>query len=152
MEKVREFPRYIMILLLFFGVTRGKSVAAFSEDFIAGTVFAVDREKMEIRLVPAPSIDSSNDIEPNNHITIRFSQDSLVINRKGAHVLPGCVFPGGMIRVWGQMDDTGKIFFATDIRGHGRRGSADPTGVRRRLQKMGPGNCPMGPGQGRGQQ
>jgi hypothetical protein len=147
--KMRGLSRYILMLLLFLGVTIGQSVAAFSEDFLAGTVLAVDNEKMEIRLIPVSQAGSINDHEQNASVTIRYSTDSLVINKRGAYVLPGCVYPGGMIRVWGQMDNTGKIFLATDIRGYRGRGHFDPTGVRRRLHKMGPWNCPLGPGQGR---
>lgn len=126
--------------LLFFCTFWGAG-AVVAQDFIAGTVLAVDFDRMEIDLLPVPADSSEIDHQKTKSIKARLSSENQVVNGMGRRVFPGCVFPGGMIRMWGHMDDG--IFMISDIRGPGRGGGrGDPTGVRRRLQKMGPGYCP----------
>jgi hypothetical protein len=127
-------------MLIFFSIWTNDPV--FADDFIAGTVLSIDIDKLEITLIPGPPEQSLDDAKKS--ITARLNAENLVVNKRGDRVFPGCVFPGGMVRIWGHMDEG--IFMVTDIRGYGGRGQADPTGVHRRLQRIGPGYCPDGPG------
>ena len=122
-----------------------RSEPALAQNFMAGTVVSADLAKMEIEIIPGPTLDSSDhDVSEGKSIRVRVTPESLVVNGRGDRVFPGCVFPGRVIRLWGQME--GGVFTVTDIRGFGGRGRGDPTGVRRRLQRMGPDFCPGGPG------
>jgi hypothetical protein len=117
-----------------------RSEPALARDFMAGTVVSADLAKMEIEIIPGTLDSSGHDEGGGKSIRVRVTPESLVVNGRGELVFPGCVFPGGIVRLWGQREEG--IFTATEIRGFGGRG--DPTGVRRRLQRMGP--CPGGPG------
>jgi hypothetical protein len=135
-----------MFLFLLFFFTISSTHLAIAQDFIAGTVLTADIERMEIELIPSPPEQATGDETEKKSITVRLSTDNLIVNRRGYRVFPGCVFPGGMVRIWGKMNERDRVFMVFDIRGYGGRGQTDPTGVRRRLQKMGPGYCPGGPG------
>jgi hypothetical protein len=130
------------LFFLFFCIFRGAdSVAA--QDFIAGTVLSADIDRMEIELFPVLADQVEGDQRRKKSVIARLSAENLVVNGRGERVFPGCVFPGGMVRIWGRMD--GESFIVSDIRGPGGgHGRGDPTGVRRRLQRMGPGYCPGG--------
>jgi hypothetical protein len=145
-QKLKNTSRLSTFLLFLFFFIISSTNFAIAQDFIAGTVLAVDINRMEIELVPGPPPQATGDETEMKSITARLTIDNLVVNRRGDRVFPGCVFPGGMIRIWGKMDEKERIFMVSDIRGYGGRGQTDPTGVRRRLQKMGPGYCPGGPG------
>jgi hypothetical protein len=133
------------LFLLFFFIVSDTDLA-FTQDFIAGRVLTADFDTMEIQLMPSQPEQQTGDETKMKSITARLSIDNLIVNRSGNRVFPGCVFPGGMVRIWGKMDEKGKVFIVSDIRGYGGCGQTDPTGVRRRLQKMGPGYCPGGSG------
>lgn len=137
-------PSFFLLFLFLFIIWRNDSV--FAQDFIAGKVLAADLDRMEIELIPGSPNLAVGDEKEKKSITARLSADNLVVNRRGDRVFPGCVYPGGMVRVWGHFDAKEGVFMVTDIRGYGGCGQTDPTGVRRRLQKMGPGYCPGGPG------
>jgi len=145
-QKLKNASRSAMFLFLLFFFTISSINLAIAQDFIAGTVLAADIERMEIELIPSPPEQAPGDETEKKSITARLSVDNLIVNRRGDRVFPGCVFPGGMVRIWGKMDEKERVFMVSDIRGYGGRGQTDPTGVRRRLQKMGPGYCPGGPG------
>jgi hypothetical protein len=131
---------FVLCLLCLFIVWGVDSAGA--QDFITGTVLAVDIDRMEIELLPGPPDPVESDQQGKRSITARLSAENLVENRRGEHVFPGCVYPGGVIRIWGRME--AGIFIVSDIRGPGGHGQGDPTGVRRRLQRIGPGYCPGG--------
>ena len=133
-----------LLLLLFFNIS--STDLAIAQNFIFGTVLRADIDRMEIELIPGPPEQTTSDETAKKRITARLSIDNLIVNGRGERVFPGCVFPGGMIRIWGKMDEKERVFTVSDIRGWGGRGQTDPTGVRRRLQRMGPGYCPGGPG------
>ena len=143
---MKNASRSAMFLFLLFFFTISSTNLAIAQDFIAGTVLAADIERMEIELIPGPHEQATSDETEKKSITVRLSIDNLIVNRRGDRVFPGCVFPGGMVRIWGKMDEKERVFMVSDIRGYGGRGQTDPTGVRRRLQRMGPGYCPGGPG------
>ena len=132
-------PLFLCFLCLF--IVWGVDSAG-AQDFITGTVLAADIDRLEIELLPGPPDPVEGDQHRKKSITAQLSADCLVINRRGERKFPGCVYPGGVVRIWGRMD--GGIFKISDIRGPGGHGSGDPTGVRRRLQRMGPGYCPGG--------
>lgn len=117
---------------------------ALAQDFIAGTVVSADIEKMEIEIIPIVNAPTNVDGKEKKYVIARLSDENLVVNRLGKRIFPGCVYPGGVIRLWGHMDQG--VFLATDIRGWGGRGRSDPTGVRRRLLRGGGRNSPGGPG------
>jgi hypothetical protein len=133
-------------LFFLFFCTISSTDLAIAQDFIVGTVIAADIDRMEIELIPGSAELGTGGEAEKKSITVRLSIDNLIVNRRGDRVFPGCVFPGGIVRIWGKMDEKEKVFVVSDIRGYGGRGQTDPTGVRRRLQKMGPGYCPGGPG------
>jgi hypothetical protein len=134
---------YLLVLfavaLIF--LSRGSALA---QDFMAGTVVSAEIEKLEIELIPITGDPARPDGKEKKSVTVKLSADNLVISRMGRRVFPGCVYPGGRIRLWGHMDQG--VFMATEIRGWGGKGRSDPTGVRRRLQRRGGWNCPGGPG------
>jgi hypothetical protein len=113
-----------------------------AQNFVVGTVLNADIGRMEIELLPNPSDPIEDVHQGKKRLIARLSTENLVVNRRGEQVFPGCVFPGGVVRIWGRMDKG--IFIVSDIRGPGGHGRGDPTGVRRRLQRMGPGYCPGG--------
>ena len=121
-----------------------RSEPALAQEFMAGTVVSADLAKMEIEIIPGTLDSSGHDAGEGKSIRVRVTPESLVVNGRGEQVFPGCVFPGRIVRLWGHMEE-GR-FMVTDIRGFGGRGRGDPTGVRRRLQRMGPDFCPGGPG------
>jgi hypothetical protein len=125
------------LFFLFFSLfwSAGSVVA---QDFIVGTVLTADIDKMEIELLPMLDDQVEGNQKRKRSMTVQLSAENLVVNRRGERVFPGCVFPGGIVRIWGRMD--GGSFIVSDIRGSGGgHGRGDPTGVRRRLQRMGPG-------------
>jgi hypothetical protein len=146
MEKLKNPLRPFILPLLLFSLFLVRAEPCAAEDFIAGTVLSADIEKMEIVIVPLEKGSATSGAGGEKHIIARLSTDILVVNRMGRQVFPGCVYPGGIIRLWGRMDEEKKVFFVTDIRGWGGRGSHDPTGVRRRLQRGGAWNSPNGQG------
>lgn len=139
--KSRVLPYFFVVLVA--GVCAiWRSEPVLAQDFMAGTVVSADLAKMEIEIIPVDS--SGHDEGDGKSLRVRVTPESLVVNGRGERVFPGCVYPGGIIRLWGQREEG--IFTVTEIRGFGGRGRGDPTGVRRRLQRMGPGFCPGGPG------
>jgi hypothetical protein len=137
-----------LLPLLFFliGFLLASNISAFAEDFMAGTVVKTGPARNEIVIVPLDEGKPMEDSHVRSGIIVRLSTDSLVVDKQGRQVLPGCVYPGGIVRVWGHMSDKEKVFYATDIRGWGGRGGHDPTGVRRRLHRGRGWRCPGGPG------
>ncbi len=135
-------PFFFLLTIAFALVGEVGPVSA--QDFIAGTVVSADIKKMEIEIIPLVNAPTNDDEKEKKNITARLSDENLVVNRLGKRVFPGCVYPGGIIRLWGHMDQG--VFLATDIRGWRGRGRSDPTGVRRRLLRGGGRNCSGGPG------
>ncbi len=121
------------------------NVQALAEDFMVGTVFSTNLDKREIVVVPLEKGDATDVTKSKDGIVARLSDDALVVNRMGRHVYPGCVSPGGIIRLWGRMDEKEKVFYAAELRCWGGGGGHDPTGVRRRLHRRRGWNCPGGP-------
>jgi hypothetical protein len=145
-QKLKNASRVSTFLFLLFFFAISSTDLAVAQDFIFGTVLAADIDRMEIKLIPGPPEQTTNDETEKKSITARLSIDNLIVNRRGDRVFPGCVFPGGIVRIWGKMDEKERVFMVSDLRGWGGRGQTDPTGVRRRLQRMAPGYCPGGPG------
>lgn len=136
--KIAPGAIFFLSFCLFLGAD---SVVA--QDFIVGTVVATDIDKMKIELLPLLDDQVESDQQRKRNITAQLSTENLMVNRRGERVFPGCVFPGGIVRIWGRMD--GGSFLVSEIRGPGGgHGRGDPTGVRRRLQRMGPGYRPGG--------
>jgi hypothetical protein len=144
MMKLKKSSLPFFVLLSFIFISFWKNETVFAQDFIGGTVLSVDLERMEMELVPGLPETANNDGGTEKSIKVRLLPECFIINGRGERVLPGCVFPGGIVRLWGHREEG--VFMVTDIRGYGGRGRGDPTGVRRRLQRMGPGYCPGGPG------
>lgn len=110
--------------------------AGFAEEYLMGTVISVDRPNGEIVVQPIEYISADERVYPPESdmppVTVRFTNSqgkSLHIWNRRMNRLS----PGRHIRMRGELDSQALVFFAKDLRGCGRRGGHDPTGVRGRL-------------------
>ncbi len=127
------FRLLILILLLFFAGTG----TLFGQDFLLAKVVEVDYEKLVIRVLPQAVTSPEPSQEPEGQITVEMVAENAAVHRNGS-VIPQCVYPGSLIRVWGSWGEKEKHYFlATDIRGCRGGGCSDPSGVRMRLQQQG---------------
>ncbi len=123
----------IMVLLVV--LICSSTGSAYGQDFLVGTVLAVDTEQLELMLMVQNGSEGSA-ADKGKSILIRIATENNLPSLNRRTVLPGCVETGEMIRVWGQkLDQAEAVFLATDIRGCRGGGCSDATGVRSRLLK-----------------
>lgn len=118
----------LSIILLLLSLC-GESPAG-NQDFLFGEVLALDEKNLMVRLKT-----TGND-SGGQTVLIGLHKDLLFHTQSGILRLPGCLTVGNYVRFWGKHQDTGnELFLATEVRGCGRQGCGDPTGVRSRLMQ-----------------
>ncbi len=128
---VRSLRQLILLLVCIF--SGGETL--YGEDFLLGRVVEVDYEQLKIDVSPQRTGPELEKVEFAGHITVQLSPENVSLHRNG-NVIPQCVYPGSLIRVWGSWDAKGSDeFLATDIRGCRGGGCSDPSGVRMRLMQ-----------------
>ncbi len=128
---VRTLRQLILLLVcIFSGVG-----TLYGEEFLLGRVVEVDYEKLKIDVSPQRTGQEQEKLELAGYITVHLAPENAVLHRNGS-VVPQCVYPGSLIRVWGSWEEQGgKDFLASDIRGCRGGGCSDPSGVRMRLMQ-----------------